>query len=291
VPETELDPKDKVQDAPTDDLTAPEVDEAPPQLDEPADDTPALGTKVHPLLPGGRRFEQVYAKGKQAEREAQELREQLAAANAKLEILGNTGKVTEVPTEYSWAQLEEFIQQGRITRADAEAHREEVIERKLANRIKGEFTTETRQATREQALDKTIQDYVASFPGITDVNSPDRARLDEEFDFQASIQGLDSTKLSASQRKAIQVTALRTVYGTIDSVRKRSVSPKTEASQGTTGGTPPAPSNNKDQQILDNLSKAQVTHYKKMMAAGRYRGGWKDVVAELKYQAPKRGGR
>jgi hypothetical protein len=259
---------------------------------EPTAETPAPGSKVHPLLPGGRRFEQVYAKGKQAEREAQTLREELAAANAKLEVLsGNNTATVDSTKEYSWAQLEEFILQGRITRADAEAHREEVIERRLANRIKGEFTTETKQATREQTLDTTIQHYVAAFPAITDVNSPDRARLDDEFDFQASIQGLDSTKLSASQRKAIQVTALRTVYGTIDSVRKRGEAPVVESNQGLPGGSPPAQKTNKDQQILDNLSKAQVTHYKKMMAAGRYKGGWKEVVAELKYTRKPKVGR
>jgi hypothetical protein len=260
-------------------------------LDE-TDETPAPGSKVHPLLPGGRRFEQVYAKGKQAEREAQELRERLVAAEAKLDLL--TGKTTvEANKEYSWAELETFIQQGRITRADAEAHREEVIERRLSTKIKGDFTNENRQATREQTLTQVRQAYIEAVPAIVDENSPDRQRLDEEFDWLASVQGLDVTKLDATQRTALQVNALRNVYGPIDSVKKRNVAPKVEPSQGTPGGAPPSGngSRNKDQALLDGLSKQQVTHYKKMMAAGRYAGGWKDVVAELKYVAPKRGSR
>ena len=202
-----------------------------------------------------------------------------------------TGKKTGNTTgevEYSWAELETFIQQGRITRADAEAHREEIIERRLLKKAESTFENKNKTASRDQVLTQTLQEYVSAVPAILVETSPERARLDEEFDYLASVQGLDVTKLDDAQRKTLQVSALRAVYGPIDSVRKRSASPKTETNQGLPGGTPPAAVVNKDQQIIDNLTKAQVTHYRKMMAAGRYKGGWKDVVAELKYERPAR---
>lgn len=284
-------PKDKPvgEKVVVDDVEAPEVDEAP--LLEP-ETPPEPDSKVHPLEPRGKRFEQVYAKGKQAERDAQSLREQLAAANAKLEVLqGSTQPQNEADREYTWSELETFIQQGRITRADAEAHRESVMERKLTRKVKGDFTQEAQQATRDQALTKTLQDYVTAVPAITQEGSADRLRLDEEFDWLASVQGLDPSKVDGMQRKALQAAALRNVYGPIDSLRRRSAPARVESSQGLPGGDPPTTKVNNDQALLNKLSKPQVAHYKKMMAAGRYKGGWKDVVAELKYEAPKRGSR
>lgn len=267
------------------DIVEPE-EEAP--LLEPAE--PAPQDRVHPLAPGGKRFEQIYAKGKQAEREAQELKERLAAAEARIDVL--SGKTTQTAEpEYSWAELETFIQQGRITRADAEAHRESVLTRNLTKQITGEFTTKTHQATRSEALTRTIQDYVGAVPAIAVDGSEDRIRLDEEFDFLANVQGLDPAKVDDAKRKELQVIALRNVYGPIDSVRTRSAPPKVEPNQGLPGGTPPAQRVNKDQEIIDKLTKTQVAHYRKMMAAGRYRGGWKDVVAEIKWERKKPGGR
>lgn len=273
-----------VQPDPVDALEAPPVDDAPllEPVIEPNPQAP------HPLAPGGRRFEQVYAQGKQAQREAQELKERLAAAEAKLELLTTPAR-TDDNKEYSWAELETFIQQGRITRADAEAHREDVITRRLTSKVKGDFTAETREATRQDTLTRAVHEYVAAVPAIATEGSAERVRLDEEFDFIASIQGLDPAKVTENQRRALQLNALRNVYGPIDSLRKRSAPVKVETQQGLPGGTPPSQTPNKDQELLNSLSKAQVTHYRKMMAAGRYRGGWKDVVAELKYEKPAGG--
>jgi len=286
--EVEVKPDEKKIDEKVDDLNEPEqVEDLEPVLepeDKPKD-------KVNPLSPGGVRFEQVYARGKQAERDLAKERELRIAAEAKLEVLNQTkatGNAAGEEQEYTWAQLEEFITQGRITRADAEAHREQVLERKLANKIKGDFTKESYTTSRSQALQASINEYVAAVPAVLTEGSEDRQRLDEEFDFLASVQGVEASKLDNATRQALQLTALRTVYGPIDKLVKRNlVSDKTETHQGLPGGVRPAPKSNPDQALLDGLTKVQVAHYNKMFRAGRYPGGWKDVVAELKYEAPK----
>lgn len=276
-----------------DDLAAPEevIDEP---LVEP-ESKPEPDPKVHPLQPGGIRFEQVYAKSKQAERDLVKERELRIAAEAKLEALGSTKPQTvqaEEDIEYDWNQLEQFIVQGRITRADAEAHREKVITKRLAKTIKGDFTKETQTAGRSQALSASITEYVKAVPAILTEGTVERERLDQEFEWLASVQGLDSSKMDDISRKALQLTALRNVHGPIDSLNKRSAAQlKTETHQGLPGGARPQPSNNPDQSLLDGLSKAQVAHYNKMFRAGRYPGGWKEVVAELKFEAPKKGSR
>lgn len=270
---------------PLEDLSAPSASN--PSLDEP-ENSPQLGVP-HPLAPGGRRFEQVYAQGKQAQRDAQELRERLVAAEAKIELL--SGKSTADDTadkEYSWAELETFIQQGRITRADANAHREEVTAKKLEARIKNNFVTETRQATREQTLVQTVQDYLTAVPNAKIEGTPERIRLEEEYEWLASVQGVDLTKVSGAQRAALQVSAFRNVYGSLDSFKQRG-NTRTETSQGISGGSAPSTKKaNPDQQLLDALTPVQVEHYRKMMRTGRYAGGWKDVVEELKYVPPVR---
>lgn len=242
----------------------------------------------HPLTPGGRRFEQVYAKGKQAEREAEDLRDRLLVAEAKLEMLTKGQQPAEqADTEYSWEQLEAYIAQGRITRADAEAHRESVIRKNVLKEVDARQDSRTQLLTQTQRLDDTITSYVSAKPEILNEQSAERQRLDEEFDWVASTQGLNPAKLTDVQRKGIQAIALRNVYGPLDSFQRKATL-KTETHQGIGGGDAPPASKNPDQVILDGLTKTQVEHYRKMMKAGRYKGGWKEVVEEIKFVPPAR---
>ncbi len=275
-PVGEPDPVDELQEP----VTAPEENEPV------GDGQPA---KVHPLAPGGKRFEQIYAQNKQAQRELEQERERRIAAEAKLEVIG--AKTTSTDTaqeEYTPEQLEEFIAAGRITRADATKHREEVLTRRLSSKIKDDFTKETTTASRSQALSQGIASYVEVNPAILEITSADRQRLDQEFDWLVNVSGNDASRLTELQRKTLQLTALRNVYGPIDSLKKRSVSPRVDHTEGLPGGTPPRQNANPDQALLDKLTKAQVVHYKKMFDSGRYPNKWADVVKELKFEPPKR---
>lgn len=280
-------PKDE-QNENTDELLAPdeEIDSEP--LLEPDGVPDSDPKKVHPLTPGGRRFEQVYAEAKQAKRDLARERELRIAAEAKISVLSpvkETQEVVEKDVEYSWDQLDGFIKEGRITRADAEAHREAVLTKRIVTKVKGDVTNETKTATRSQILSGTIQQYVEAVPDILTAGSAERVRLDEEFDWLASVQGFDSTKIDDTTRKALQLTALRNVYGSVDSLEKRSASPKGESHQGLPGGKKPQGRTNPDQALLDGLTKREFIHYNKMFRSGRYPNGWKDVVAELKFDA------
>lgn len=281
----------QISDEHVDEIVAPELEEEIQASLEPDAVHPPTDQRPHPLQPGGVRFEQIYAKGKQAEREVQALKERLAATDAKLELLlsgkAQPGTSNDEP-EYSWDQLETFISQGRITRADAQAHREQVIERRIAKKAEDAAIQRTQTASRQETLATHIGAYVKAVPAILQEDSADRQRLDEEFDWLASVQGIDSTKMNDTDRKALQLTALRNVYGPVDSVGKREASVKTELPRGLPGGIAPASNKNKDQALLDGLSKEQKVHYKKMMDTGRYPGGWKEVVEELKFDPKNR---
>lgn len=265
------------------------IEQAPADLEPPAvAAVPPSSPAPHPLAPGGKRFEQVYARAKQTERELAQERERRIAAEARLEQATKPGlpNVTN-EIEYSWAQLEEFIKQGRVTLAEAQEHREKVAERKIRAQLKAELATETKQQSRGAVLDSTVQAYIAAKPSILEEGSTDRQRLDEEFEFIASVQGVDTAKLSAVDRQALQLVALRNVYGPVDRLQKTE-EPMRGTHEGLPGGTPPVRTPNPDQAILNKLTKGQVEHYQKMMRAGRYPKGWADVVEELKFDPHNR---
>jgi hypothetical protein len=270
-----------------DTVIAPEAPESEPEAVLEPIVEPVQPQKVHPLQPGGKRFEQVYAESKQNKRELDAERERRIAAEAQLAVFQKPTLPTTEP-EYSWQQLEEFIAQGRITRADAEAHREEVNIRKLSSKIKQDFTQETAIANKSQALSASIANYVAAAPAALVVGSPERERLDQEFDWLVSVSGNDANNLTDLQRKVLQVTALRNVYGPIDSLVKRTTQTTPASQQGLPGGTPPRRQQNPDQALLDGLTKQQIEHYKRMFESGRYPGKWKDVVTELKWSKVNR---
>jgi len=277
----EVKPEDKIVEPETDELTDPEVVLDEPLLEPEGKPDP----KVHPLQPGGRRFEQVYAEAKQAERDLIAERERRIAAEAKLDGLSlSTKPATETAEqEYTWTQLEEFIQQGRITRADAEAHREAINVKKLKSTLRDDFTKENTEHEKARVLTASIAGYLQAAPNVNVTGSEERNRLDQEFDWLVSVHGVDVSKLTDVHKKQLQVMALRNVYGPLDSLVKRTAPAKGETHQGLPGGTKPRPSANPDQAILDGLTKREVAHYNKMFLAGRYPGKWKDVVAEIKF--------
>ena len=289
MPETEVKPEDKSVQEEVDALVEPEEVFDPPSLED--DPAPEPDKKVHPLHPGGVRFEQVYAKGKKAERDYLAEHDLRIAAEAKLEALTSKGTTNTVDAtkEYEWPELEAFIAQGRITRADAQAHREEVVERRLLRKSEAAAAQKTQVATRSQFLTSNIQEYVQAVPAILTEGSPDRVRLDEEFDFIASVEGVDTSKIDDLTRKRLQLTALRTVYGSVDAITKRSKAvAQPDTHQGLPGGFKPPKSANPDQALLDKLTKEEVAHYNKMFRSGRYPNRWKDVVDELKFVPPAR---
>lgn len=269
-------------------INAPGTDSAPPELEaeplnEPAPQAP------NPLSPGGKRFEQVYAQSKQAQRDLAAERERTAALEARLVAVETRQTAAPKEEEYTAAQLEAFIAENRITRADASDYLQKQTLRKAVQTAKQEIREESTENDRLSRLTGNVHEYLQHLPAIADVNSADRIRLEEEYEWVANVQGKQVSKLTPVEKQALQLTALRNVFGSIDSVKKRiTVTDTPTSQQEIPGGTPPRRSGNPDQELLNSLSPFQVQHYKKMMGAGRYAGGWKDVVAELKFNPNNR---
>ena len=272
-------------------LVEPVVVQDPPVVEPNADvhEEPILEPNpqtTQPLQPGGQRFEQVYALRKQAERDRDAERERRIRAEAQLELL--TKSRTPAEKVYDWPELEAMIAQGQITRADAQRHREDVVRETVKRELKNDLTKETTESTRINALSKGIYDYVVAIPDLQNAENATRQRVDREFDWLVSVQGRDPATLGPAERKALELTALRTVLGPIESLAKRTASPHAETHQGFTGGIPPSRTANPDQKLLDALTPQQVEYYNKMFKVGKYPNKWKDVVEELKYNPATR---
>ena len=270
---------------PVDELIVDEPDANDIPSDEPQPIVPpGEPRQVHPLAPGGKRFEQVYRQAKDAQRELVTEREKRIRAETLLEEKSKVPS-TQEKTEYSWAELEPMIVSGQITRADAEAHREQVLKKKVTADLRSDLTRESNTATRVQTLSRSVDEYLTALPMLTDIASVERRKVDGEFDWLVQVQGLDPAHIDEPTRKALQLTALRNAFGSIDGLTKRTAGLRVETAQGLPGGARPNSGPvHPDQALLNKLTEREVTHYKRMIETGRYKNGWNDVVAELKFK-------
>ena len=279
------------QDTGADDLIPPTnlEDAQVPDLDAPLEsprEEKFQNPDPHPLTPGGRRFEQVYAKGKQTERELADERDKRIRLEAQLELLQKAPSTAK--EEYTWDQLQPMVASGQITMAQAQAHRETVLRREITNEVTSVHKRETSAMTREQDLSNEIFGYVQSAPALQNREDPTRQKVDAEFDYLVDLHGHDANKMSSVERKTLELTALRTVLGPREQLTKR-MTPMHETHQGIPGGRPLGNTNvNPDQKLLNALSPHEVAHYNRAIKHGHYPDGWKGVVAELKFQKPVR---
>jgi hypothetical protein len=257
-----------------------------PKVEAPVVDTPAPvlapAHEPHPLDPGGVRFKQVVARSHKERERADALEIELQTIRAELDALKPTVAANQ-PKTPSWLELEAAIAEGRITRAQASEFREQEVLKKAELAVQARME----QQNRRQMVNYELSRYLTAAPDLNDRASELRQRVDNEFDFIIGTHGRDSRVLTADERRTFELQAVRAVLGPVEAVRVPS-RPATQAHMEMSGTqTKPTPKVNPDQALLDALKPEQVTHYRKMIAAGQY-SGWKDVVDELKWTPPVR---
>ncbi|MCI0555699.1 MAG: hypothetical protein L0287_32535 [Anaerolineae bacterium] len=246
---------------------------------EPEGSEPDTTPKPHPLSPGGDRFQQIYARWKHAEERNQNLEARLLSLEESLRQ-----KPTQPQTPvYTDEQLETMIINGQITRGQADGYRAKQTKETLKAELKAELDKELAEARVSNTLVTEFNKYVTSIPSIATAGSPERVRVDTEFDWLVSVYGLDPQKLAPVDRQRLALNAVRNVFGPISMERSTQQHVNNGTHQGSFGGNPPMKKPNPDQKILNDLTPKEVEHYKKLMKVGKYPGGWKDVVAEIKY--------
>lgn len=195
-------------------------------------------------------------------------------AKAVAAAKANAEPPAEPPT-YSRAQLEAAVEGGKITKAEADAiwdtQSQRQTQRLVADTVKT-VLTETQQQT---TVDSRIAEYQALKPEVMKADSPERARVKQQYDYLVSI-GQPATK-------STELAALTMCYGSLDALKAAHAATRDdETLMDVGGGTPPAGGGDGNDGPKTKLSARERAHYQKLIDKGMYRS-WADVDKEMEY--------
>lgn len=199
MPDTDIITDDTLTDTPQ---PAPEGAPPTPPEASPPPAPEAAPARPHPLEPGGERFEQVYARMRQSERDAMELRERLAALERQAKPAQPTVQF------YSDTQLQAAVDQGKITPAQMASQ----LALQAKELGKTEIRQELRLETRRTEAAREVDQYIDKRPALLDTGSEDFRRVARAAREVAEDMNLDVTDPRVQRR------ALRETLGTLDRI-------------------------------------------------------------------------
>lgn len=246
----------------------------------PAPDTQAVvepevveeGSKTIPK----ERFDQVWARTKKAEAKAAELeaeRQQEREARIRLEerlAVKEAAKAAE--PEYTREQLKIFIEEGKITEAQADEYREKLIEQRLERKFKEKLNQDS---TTTKILGE-IDQYKTLIPDVMVPGSENRQKYESKYKRMLSLGFPDNY--------ATQLAATEAAFGDLETVKTRAASQRTVVSRESFEETHTASNGAQKatKPFKDTLPQYKVEHYEKMIKAGVHKD-WKEVEALEKW--------
>lgn len=177
---------------------------------------------IHPLEPGGERFNEVYARMRAAEAERD-------AAQRELRAQRPPTPTAPAPQTYTPQQLQAMVDAAQITPAQMAAQL--VIQGKAE--AKAEMRQEWQVQQRSGRANDEVREYLKRAPALMNPSSPEFAKVSS-----AAWEIADELGLEV-QDPRVQRRALREVMGTLDkvpTVSARAPAPYAETQVG--GGTP-----------------------------------------------------
>src|SRR3990167_2360910 len=157
--------------------------------------------RPHPLEPGGERYEQVWARMRQAERDAEEARMRADTAERKV-----AQPPAPAVTFYTPDQLQAAVDQGRITATQASAQLALQAKEQAKTELRGELQYETRRTEAAREVDQ----FIAKKPSLMDSGSDEFRRVAALARDVAADTGMAMTD------PRVQRQALRQAYGSLD---------------------------------------------------------------------------
>ncbi len=192
----------------------------------------------------------------------------------------NESKAT--PVQYSKAQLNEFVEAGRLTQAAADS----IYEKQVEDRAVKRATEEATKAVASQHQQRTVAERMAEFQELV----PD-AWVDgttEREQVATTFAALQATGIKGSKDE-LELAALVAAFGEPAKIRKaRGFGRPGAESFEDSGSGRRRPSDEGGSDVPPRgITAKQLAHYEKGIAAGRYTG-WSAVKEELKYASSKR---
>lgn len=272
---------------------SPQQTETVPEGDAPQTAEPEVGTAQeagaqghepgHPLEPGGKRFNQVYARAKDAEARLQSERERAARLEGELEALKRapTKPETATPPRYTASQLQAMIDEGKATVGQVLAYQEETLKKELAAEVDKKVSETLSTHQRGNTVQQEIQEYRSLVPEALQPGTPENQRLVREMNYLVSL-GHDGN----DQRTAL--IAARAAFGDPESLKTKraakAIPTGRDTMQDTTSSGKPKSS---EKDPLKDLTARERQHYQHMIDRGVY-AGWAEVKEELAFVPKKR---
>lgn len=162
----------------------------------------------HPLEQGGERFEQVYARMKQAEQEARDTRDRLARAEGQLQTMQRP--VQPQQATYTPDQLQALVDRGQITPMQAA----DVLAAQRSVQSAGIIAQQQAIAMKTQSALKEVNEYIDKMPQLGSTGSSEFQKVARAAYEIAEDMGLPATD------PRVQRQALRVTFGTLDKVAR-----------------------------------------------------------------------
>lgn len=178
----------------------------------------------------------------------------------------------EPPRVYTRAELDALVEDGKITKEQADAR----IERQIEERITANVTSKVEGATLTEKVQGQIDGYFTKHADLNDKTSDTFKRVSAEFD--------SLVRNGSPKTVATELAALKIVFPEHRELGPGERFTETSPEVGTGGprrGRPPADPNGPP----DGLSDRQKQHYERGIAEGMY-ADWKAVREELKHAKP-----
>jgi len=167
----------------------------------------------------------------------------------------------ETPAEtLSHAELQNQVDEGVITQAQANAIAEKQLTEKITANLRKEYSTAT--------LTQKVGEEISKYRELLDLetHSDDWNKIKKEYEYLVSI--------GQPANASTQLVAIRNKFGSLDKVRKLKETPETH--QETGGNAPPETNDNPLK-----LNARQKAYYEKRI--GTIYKNWDEVKEELKY--------
>ncbi len=200
-------------------------------VEEPVVETPEV-VEPHPLAEGGARFNEVYARMKQAEERATRMEGMLAAQQRPQQ--------PQQQQVYNAAQLQVMVDRGQVTPMEASDYLAQLHARAQALQTTTAAIQMQQLNAKVQAAAEEVNTFISKVPSLRDTNSAEFQKVAQIAYQTAEDMGLPATDFR------VQRAALRQVYGSVERItsngqarqQSREASlPHTETAMGGSGKT------------------------------------------------------
>ena len=207
--------------------------------------------------------------------------EEAARLRAENEALKASKAKAEEVKPMTRADLNQLVEDGKITQEAADLHWEKQIGEMAEKRARAAAADEVAGRQRESAVKSQLDEYRELIPAAWQAGSKERSRAEREFKALVDM-GLPDNKVT-------EVAALRAAFGEPSAIRAARSTGRTgpgEAHVEVGGGERPGDAGNEADGAPKGLTEREKTHYQNLINRGIVKD-WKSVIEERKFAKAK----